>query len=93
MIKTFANAATQRLFETGKTKYPGGLDAQRALVLLRMLHAAPSLEAISPLRSMGLHSLKGDRQGQWAITINGPWRICFRFIDGNATEVEIVDYH
>ncbi|MBF0306010.1 MAG: type II toxin-antitoxin system RelE/ParE family toxin [Alphaproteobacteria bacterium] len=58
-----------------------------------MLDAAISLQAISPLRSMGLHPLKGDRQGQWAITINGPWRICFRFENGSAHDVEIVDYH
>lgn len=93
MIKSFATAATERLFKTGQSKFPKGMDARRALVLLRMLDAAPSLQAISPLRSMGLHPLKGNRQGQWAITINGPWRICFRFADGNATGVEIGDYH
>jgi RelE-like toxin of type II toxin-antitoxin system HigB len=46
-----------------------------------------------PLRSVGLHALKGDRRGQWAIAVNGPWRICFRFKGGDAYEVEIVDYH
>jgi len=40
-----------------------------------------------------LHMLIGSRKGQLAMTINGPWRICFRFADGNAWEVEIVDYH
>lgn len=93
MIKSFATAATERLFRTGKSKFSKGLDARRALVLLRMLDAAPSLQAISPLKSMGLHPLKGDRQGQWAVTVNGPWRICFRFADGDAHDVEIVDYH
>ncbi|MBI5165541.1 MAG: type II toxin-antitoxin system RelE/ParE family toxin [Magnetospirillum sp.] len=93
MLKTFASSATRRLFETGKAKFPGGMDANRAVVLLHMLNAAASLEAISPLRSMGLHPLKGDRQGQWAITVNGPWRICFRFADGHAYDVDIVDYH
>jgi len=93
MIKTFATAATERLFLTGKSKFPKGLDERRALVLLRMLHAAQALQAVSPLKSMGLHPLKGDRKGQWAITVNGPWRICFKFADGDATDVEIVDYH
>lgn len=93
MIKSFAGAATERLFKTGQPKFPKGMDARRALILLRMLHGAPSLQAISPLKSVGLHPLKGDRKGQWAITINGPWRICFRFADGDATNVEIVDYH
>lgn len=76
MIKSFSTSATERLFQTGQSKFPSGMDARRALVLLRMLDAAPSLQAISPLKSMGLHPLKGDRQGQWAITVNGPWRIC-----------------
>lgn len=93
MIKSFATASTERIFKTGQSKFPKGMDARRALILLRMLDAAPSLQAISPLKSMGLHPLKGDRQGQWAITINGPWRICFRFADGDALDVEIVDYH
>jgi proteic killer suppression protein len=42
---------------------------------------------------VGLHPLKGSRKGQWAIAVNGPWRICFRFRDNNAFDVEIVDYH
>jgi len=41
----------------------------------------------------GLRPLEGNRRGRWAIAVNGPWRICFRFKDGDAYEVEIVDYH
>ena len=51
------------------------------------------LQDLSPLKSVGLHKLKGDRKGQWAMTLNGPWRICFEFRKGDAFEVEIVDYH
>lgn len=40
-----------------------------------------------------LEKLRGDRAGQWSIRINDQWRICFRFIKGDATDVEIVDYH
>ena len=61
--------------------------------LLAALNAATSLADLSPLKSVGLHKLKGDRRGQWAMTVNGPWRICFKFADGHAREVEIVDYH
>ena len=92
MIRSWGNTATRRLFETGKSRFRG-LDADSALELLATLHAAERLGHISPLKSVGLHPLKGDRRGQWAITVNGPWRICFRFKDGNAYEVEIVDYH
>ena len=92
MIRSWGNAATRRLFETGKSRFRG-LDTDAALELLAMLNAAERLDHISPLKSVGLHPLKGDRKGQWAITINGPWRICFRFKDGNADDVEIVDDH
>ena len=61
--------------------------------LLAALDAAMSLRDLSPLRSVGLHKLSGDRKGQWAMTVNGPWRICFRFDDGDACDVSIVDYH
>jgi len=52
-----------------------------------------TLQAIPLLRSVGLHKPKGDRSGFWAITVNGPWRIVFRFGDGHALDVEIIDYH
>ncbi len=55
--------------------------------------AAGSLAALGALRSTGLQKLKGGRAGSWAMTINGPWRLCFRFHDGDAYDVEIVDYH
>jgi toxin HigB-1 len=45
----------------------------------RVLDVAVSLKDISPLRSVGLHKLKHDRAGQWAMTVNDRWRICFRF--------------
>lgn len=61
--------------------------------LLAALDAATSLHDLSPLKSVGLHKLSGDRSGQWAMSVNGPWRICFRFRRGDAYEVEIVDYH
>jgi proteic killer suppression protein len=92
MIKSWGSGATRRLAETGRSKF-SGLDRERAVELLNVLDATPSLQAISPLRSVGLHKLKGDRKGQWAMTVNGPWRICFRFRAGNAYDVEIVDYH
>ena len=61
--------------------------------LLLALNVATSLRDISPLASVGLHKLRGDREGQWAMTVNGPWRICFEFRGGDAHNVEIADYH
>lgn len=91
-IKTWGNSATQRLFATGKSAW-SGLDVGRALNRLAALNAASRLDQISVLKSVGLHPLKGNRKGQWAVNVNGPWRLCFRFRDGHAYDVEIVDYH
>jgi proteic killer suppression protein len=93
VIKTWKNAKSRRIYEEGKTRGFSGLDLDDALEVLKMLNAAPALDRISPLKSIGLHRLKGDRKGQWAMTINGPWRVCFQFRGGNAYDVEITDYH
>ena len=77
----------------GKTSRFRALDADAAHELLAALDAATSLGDLSPLKSVGLHKLKGDRKGQWAMIVNGPWRICFRFRAGDAHDVEIVNYH
>ncbi len=69
------------------------MDVRAALRRLRTLSDARGLAEISPLNSIGLHKLTGERKGQWAMTINGPWRLVFVFKDGDAYEVEIVDYH
>jgi proteic killer suppression protein len=69
------------------------LDIESAEELLAALDAATSVQDMSPLKSLGLHKLSGDRKGQWAMTVNGPWRICFRFKRGDAYDVEVVNYH
>ena len=93
MIRSWGNAATRRFAESGKAAKFRSLDADAAIDLLTALDAATSLKDLSPLKSVGLHKLRGDRQGQWAMTVNGPWRICFEFRNCDAFEVEIVDYH
>ncbi len=92
VIISFANRPTERFATEGKSKF-SGMDVAKAMARLQVLHAAQSLDDIPPLKSVRLHSLVGDRQGLWAMTINGPWRLVFRFHDGNAEDVEIVDYH
>ena len=93
MIMSWANTSSRRFYEDGKVSKFRGLDVEAAEDLLTALDAATSLHDLSPLKSVGLHKLSGDRAGQWAMTVNGPWRICFRFKDGHAYDVEIVDYH
>lgn len=93
MIRSWRTAATRRIWEGERTTQFRGLDLEKAIDLLLALNAAKSLKDLSPLRSIGLHKLKGDRKGQWAMTVNARWRVCFVFRDSDAYEVEIVDYH
>ncbi len=93
MIKTWANRASERFFREDKASPFRGLDAEAAQDLLAVLDAATSLSDLSPLKSVGLHKLKGDRAGQWAMTVDARRRVCFRFKDGDAYDVAIVDYH
>jgi proteic killer suppression protein len=92
MIKSWKNSATRRFAETGKTKF-SGMDDQMARRRLNLIDSISPLGEIAPLRSIRLHALKGSRKGQWAVTINGSWRLVFRFKDGDAYDVEITDYH
>ena len=80
------------LSSSGKSKF-FGLDEGLARRRLSALNVARKLDDLTRLRSVGLHKLSGDRSGFWAIRVNGPWRIVFRFDYGDAFEVEIVDYH
>lgn len=93
MIKTWPNSRSRRFYEEGKISKFRSLDIEAADELLAALDATTSLHDLSPLKSVGLHKLSGNRAGQWAMTANGPWRICFRFKNGNAYGVEITDYH
>ena len=64
-----------------------------AMRKLQMIHAAANINFLRIPPQNRLEALKGDRQGQHSIRINDQWRICFKFTDGNAHDVEIVDYH
>ena len=92
MIKSITGKATRQFIETGKSKF-SGMDQELAKRRLATLHATASLDNIGALRSVGLHKLKDDRAGFWAISISGPWRLVFRFAVGHAHDVEIADYH
>jgi len=93
MIRSWRNSVTRKVWDRERPNQLRGLDADAAVDLLLALNVAKALHDLSPLKSVGLHKLKGDRKGQWAMTVNGPWRICFEFRKGDAYEVEIVDYH
>ena len=93
MIRSWRNSATRKIWDGEQPNQFRGLDFEAAIDLLLALNVAKSLNDLSPLKSVGLHKLRGDRRGQWAMTVNQRWRICFEFHKGDAHEVEIVDYH
>lgn len=93
MIRSWRNSVTRKVWEGERPNALRGLDFETAIDLLLALNVSKSLSDLSPLRGVGLHKLKGNRKGQWAMTVNERWRICFAFRKGDAFAVEIVDYH
>lgn len=93
MIRSFADADTERFYATGKSRRFDPSIRARAAMRLTQLDAATRVEDLRLPPSNRLESLKDDRAGQWSIRINDQWRVCFRFQSGDAFDVEIVDYH
>jgi proteic killer suppression protein len=93
MIKSFKCKETEKIWnEEFSKKLPTDIQ-KRALHKLRMLHAANILDDLKIPPSNHLEALKNDRQGQHSIRINDQFRVCFKWFDNNAFDVEIVDYH
>lgn len=76
-----------------KSKAVSGQAVRRAQRKLAQLDRVESVEKLRVPPGNRLHKLSGDREGQWAININDQYRICFRFEDGDAYDVEATDYH
>lgn len=93
MILSFASKETEKIWQGIRSrKIPGDIQ-DRALLKLRMIDAANVLQDLKVPPSNHLEALSGKRKGQHSIRINKQWRICFVFKNGDAHEVEIVDYH
>lgn len=93
MIKTFADRHTHELYITGKSKRLPADILKRALRRMEYIDHATCVDDLRVPPSNRLHVLRGNREGQYSISINEQWRICFRFVDGDAYDVEITDYH
>lgn len=92
MIKSFRSKEAQQLHARQRVKRFRGFE-RVALRKLRQLDIAAELRDLSAPPGNHLEALKGDREGQHSIRINEQWRICFVWRDGDAYEIEIVDYH
>lgn len=93
MIRTFADKEAEKIWRgTQSRKLPTNIQ-QVARRKLRMLNNAATLDDLRVPPANRLEALKGGRKGQHSIRINNQWRICFQWNDGDALDVEIVDYH
>ena len=92
MVKSFACRDTQKLFNDQRVRRFQSFERQVRKRLM-VLHAAPSLEALTLNPGNKFHALKVDRKGLYTISINNQWRVCFEWRDGNAHNAQIVDSH
>jgi proteic killer suppression protein len=92
MIKSFADAETEKVFNREFSRKLAG-DIQSGLRRLRMLSNAHAIKDLRSPPANRPEKLSGDREGQHSIRINDQYRICFVWDDGDAYDVEIVDYH
>lgn len=93
MIRTFADKITEELFDTGRCRKVSPEIWNRALQRMTLLDNVSEVSELMQPPSNRLHALEGDRKGQYSISVNTQWRICFRFEDGDAFEVQFCDYH
>jgi proteic killer suppression protein len=93
MIKSFKDKETEKVYSReGSRKLPTDIQ-QVALRKLRMINNAKNLNDLRIPPANNLERLKGDREGQHSVRINEQWRVCFKWRQGDAHEVEITDYH
>ncbi len=93
MIKTIAQDWLEEFWDSGKHKRVPPELSERLLRKMDMIEGASELKDLAALPSNHLHPLRGERKGQWAISVNGPWRLCFRFKGGDVFDLELVQYH
>ncbi len=89
----FNHKGLQALFEKDDARRVRADQLARIKHILLLLDAAQSPASINSRPGFRLHPLKGDRTGQWSVKVSKNWRIVFRFVDGEAVDIDLVDYH
>jgi proteic killer suppression protein len=92
MIRSIRHKGLRRLFEDDD---PRGVDPAHVQKLKDILVRLNAVRTVSDMDLPGfrLHPLRGDLKGHWAVTVRANWRVVFKFADGDATDVDYVDYH
>jgi toxin HigB-1 len=93
MIRSFADKETERVWNGIASRRLPSEVQDAGLRKLRILNRVRSVEELRIPPGNRLERLHGDRAGQWSIRINSQWRICFKWSEGEANDVEIADYH
>ena len=93
MIRSFRDKESERIFLRERAKKFSQVVQRAALRKLLLLDAADSPEDLRVPPGNRLEKLSGDRKGQYSIRVNDQWRVCFQWRDGDAFEIEVVDYH
>ena len=92
MIKSFKHRGLRQLFEDDNPKGLNPEHVRKIRQILGVMHAAQKIAEID-VATFRLHPLTGDLKGCWSVTVRANWRIVFRFEDGKAIDVDLVDYH
>jgi len=92
MIESFRHKGLRLLFEEGECKGVNPQHVEKIENILGLLDVAQNIEDMD-VPTFRLHALKGDLKGFWAVTVRANWRIIFRFAEGRASAVDLIDYH
>ena len=92
MIRNIRHKGLKRLYDDDDRRGVNDRHAEKICRILTLLDVAQGPDDIE-IPSFRLHPLKGDLTGYWSVTVQANWRIVFRFEDGHATDVDLVDYH
>jgi len=92
MIRKFRHKGLRELFESGKAKGVNPQHVTRLRLIMALLETAETLEDMD-LPGLKLHELKGQRKGTWAVSVSGNWRVTFKMLEGDTTDVNYEDYH
>jgi proteic killer suppression protein len=92
-IKSIRHKGLRRLYEDGDSRGIRAAFANKLGDMLHVLDVARTIDEVETVPGWRLHPLKGDLRGYWSLTVSGNWRLVFRFVDGDAFDLDLTDYH